>query len=84
GQFRGRTELAPDQGGEIFASAPTSAATSVGDFGLAKLVDAGKTNVTTQVRRTIGHIAPEYLSLEYLSLGSHEKELMFSAMELCF
>ncbi|GMN33815.1 hypothetical protein TIFTF001_004361 [Ficus carica] len=34
----------------------------VGDFGLAKLVDARKTNVTTQVRGTMGHIAPEYLS----------------------
>ncbi|KAK9272403.1 hypothetical protein L1049_002775 [Liquidambar formosana] len=34
----------------------------VGDFGLAKLVDVRKTNVTTQVRGTMGHIAPEYLS----------------------
>ena len=34
----------------------------VGDFGLAKLVDARRTNVTTQVRGTMGHIAPEYLS----------------------
>ncbi|KAI3506255.1 hypothetical protein L1887_28611 [Cichorium endivia] len=34
----------------------------VGDFGLAKLVDIRKTNVTTQVRGTMGHIAPEYLS----------------------
>ncbi|KAK9096590.1 hypothetical protein Sjap_022087 [Stephania japonica] len=34
----------------------------VGDFGLAKLVDVRRTNVTTQVRGTIGHIAPEYLS----------------------
>ncbi|PHU22300.1 Somatic embryogenesis receptor kinase 1 [Capsicum chinense] len=34
----------------------------VGDFGLAKLVDVKKTNVTTQVRGTMGHIAPEYLS----------------------
>ncbi|XP_016492501.1 putative LRR receptor-like serine/threonine-protein kinase At5g10290 [Nicotiana tabacum] len=34
----------------------------VGDFGLAKLVDINKTNVTTQVRGTMGHIAPEYLS----------------------
>ena len=32
------------------------------DFGLAKLVDVRKTNVTTQVRGTAGHIAPEYLS----------------------
>lgn len=34
----------------------------VGDFGLAKLVDVSKTSVTTQVRGTMGHIAPEYLS----------------------
>ncbi|KAH1226770.1 putative LRR receptor-like serine/threonine-protein kinase [Glycine max] len=34
----------------------------VGDFGLAKLVDIRHTNVTTQVRGTMGHIAPEYLS----------------------
>ncbi|XP_078172210.1 LRR receptor kinase SERK2-like isoform X2 [Carex rostrata] len=34
----------------------------VGDFGLAKLVDVNKTSVTTKVRGTMGHIAPEYLS----------------------
>ncbi|KAG1366522.1 LRR receptor kinase SERK2 [Cocos nucifera] len=34
----------------------------VGDFGLAKLVDVRSTSVTTQVRGTMGHIAPEYLS----------------------
>ncbi|KAL5545715.1 hypothetical protein UlMin_005402, partial [Ulmus minor] len=34
----------------------------VGDFGLAKLVDVRKTNVTTQVRGTLGHVAPEYMS----------------------
>ncbi|KAL2342873.1 hypothetical protein Fmac_004158 [Flemingia macrophylla] len=34
----------------------------LGDFGLAKLVDARVTHVTTQVRGTMGHIAPEYLS----------------------
>ncbi|XP_057807121.1 probable LRR receptor-like serine/threonine-protein kinase At5g10290 isoform X3 [Salvia miltiorrhiza] len=34
----------------------------VGDFGLAKLVDVRKANITTQVRGTMGHIAPEYLS----------------------
>lgn len=34
----------------------------VGDFGLAQLVDIRKTNITTQVRGTMGHIAPEYLS----------------------
>ncbi|KAK9077129.1 hypothetical protein SSX86_005465 [Deinandra increscens subsp. villosa] len=34
----------------------------VGDFGLAKLMDYNDTHVTTAVRGTIGHIAPEYLS----------------------
>uniref|UniRef100_A0A2P2JFQ0 non-specific serine/threonine protein kinase n=2 Tax=Rhizophora mucronata TaxID=61149 RepID=A0A2P2JFQ0_RHIMU len=34
----------------------------LGDFGLAKLVDTNFTHVTTQVRGTMGHIAPEYLS----------------------
>lgn len=34
----------------------------VGDFGLAKLVDTRLTHVTTMVRGTMGHIAPEYLS----------------------
>ncbi|XP_031497864.1 LRR receptor kinase SERK2-like isoform X2 [Nymphaea colorata] len=34
----------------------------VGDFGLAKLIDPNSTHVTTQVRGTMGHIAPEYLS----------------------
>lgn len=34
----------------------------LGDFGLAKLADAKLTHVTTQVRGTMGHIAPEYLS----------------------
>ncbi|KAK9902270.1 hypothetical protein M0R45_001778 [Rubus argutus] len=34
----------------------------VGDFGLAKLMDYEDTHVTTAVRGTIGHIAPEYLS----------------------
>ncbi|KAM5558598.1 putative LRR receptor-like serine/threonine-protein kinase [Rosa sericea] len=34
----------------------------LGDFGLAKLVDTKATHVTTQVRGTMGHIAPEYLS----------------------
>ncbi|KAI4330087.1 hypothetical protein MLD38_028394 [Melastoma candidum] len=34
----------------------------LGDFGLAKLVDTKRTQVTTQVRGTMGHIAPEYLS----------------------
>ncbi|GAA0155051.1 transmembrane signal receptor [Lithospermum erythrorhizon] len=34
----------------------------VGDFGLAKLLDHHDSHVTTAVRGTIGHIAPEYLS----------------------
>ncbi|XP_057810320.1 somatic embryogenesis receptor kinase 2-like [Salvia miltiorrhiza] len=34
----------------------------VGDFDLAKLMDYKDTHVTTAVRGTIGHIAPEYLS----------------------
>ncbi|KAJ3675248.1 hypothetical protein LUZ60_004290 [Juncus effusus] len=34
----------------------------VGDFGLAKMVDVRRTSVTTKVRGTMGHIAPEYLS----------------------
>ncbi|CAJ2676773.1 unnamed protein product [Trifolium pratense] len=34
----------------------------LGDFGLAKLVDVRMSHVTTQVRGTMGHIAPEYLS----------------------
>ncbi|KAL3654351.1 Protein NSP-INTERACTING KINASE 2 [Castilleja foliolosa] len=34
----------------------------VGDFGLAKLLDHTDTHVTTAVRGTVGHIAPEYLS----------------------
>ncbi|KAJ7548643.1 hypothetical protein O6H91_07G020900 [Diphasiastrum complanatum] len=34
----------------------------LGDFGLAKLLDYKNTHVTTNVRGTPGHIAPEYLS----------------------
>lgn len=34
----------------------------VGDFRLAKLLDHQETHVTTAVRGTVGHIAPEYLS----------------------
>lgn len=34
----------------------------VGDFGLAKLLDQMDSHVTTAVRGTVGHIAPEYLS----------------------
>ena len=33
----------------------------VGDFGLAKLLDHQDSHVTTAVRGTVGHIAPEYL-----------------------
>ncbi|PRQ40508.1 putative protein kinase RLK-Pelle-LRR-II family [Rosa chinensis] len=34
----------------------------VGDFGLAKLLDHHESHITTAVRGTVGHIAPEYLS----------------------
>ncbi|KAL5725079.1 hypothetical protein ACHQM5_008263 [Ranunculus cassubicifolius] len=34
----------------------------VGDFGLAKLLDPQDSHVSTAVRGTVGHIAPEYLS----------------------
>lgn len=34
----------------------------VGDFGLAKLLDGSQTHITTMVRGTAGHIAPEYLT----------------------
>ncbi|KAF5752813.1 LRR receptor-like serine/threonine-protein kinase [Tripterygium wilfordii] len=34
----------------------------VGDFGLAKLLERRESHVTTAVRGTVGHIAPEYLS----------------------
>lgn len=34
----------------------------VGDFGLAKFLDHHDSHVTTAVRGTVGHIAPEYLS----------------------
>ncbi|KAK9119754.1 hypothetical protein Scep_017847 [Stephania cephalantha] len=34
----------------------------VGDFGLAKLLDHRESHVSTAVRGTVGHIAPEYLS----------------------
>ncbi|XP_062198311.1 LRR receptor kinase SERK2-like isoform X2 [Phragmites australis] len=33
----------------------------VGDFGLAKMMDIGRNTVTTEVRGTMGHIAPEYM-----------------------
>ncbi|KAH7431640.1 hypothetical protein KP509_08G058100 [Ceratopteris richardii] len=40
----------------------------VGDFGLAKLLENQNTHVTTLVRGTMGHIAPEYLSTGKSSL----------------
>lgn len=45
----------------------------VGDFGLAKLLDRHESHVTTAVRGTVGHIAPEYL----LSGQSSEKTDVF-------
>lgn len=45
----------------------------VGDFGLAKLLDHRESHVTTAVRGTAGHIAPEYL----LSGQSSEKTDVF-------
>ncbi|KAI8525712.1 hypothetical protein RHMOL_Rhmol13G0250700 [Rhododendron molle] len=45
----------------------------VGDFGLAKLLDLRDTHVTTAVRGTVGHIAPEYL----LTGQSSEKSDVF-------
>ncbi|XP_022772486.1 somatic embryogenesis receptor kinase 1-like [Durio zibethinus] len=51
----------------------------VGDFGLAKLMDYKDTHVTTAVRGTIGHIAPEYLST-----GKSSEKLMFLVMVSCF
>ncbi|TKW01642.1 hypothetical protein SEVIR_8G194400v4 [Setaria viridis] len=33
----------------------------VGDFGLAKMMDIGRNTVTTGLRGTMGHIAPEYI-----------------------
>ncbi|MED6152857.1 histidine kinase osmosensor [Stylosanthes scabra] len=39
----------------------------VGDFGLAKLLDHQDSHVTTAVRGTVGHIAPEYLSTGHSS-----------------
>ncbi|KAM7488682.1 hypothetical protein LguiB_026166 [Lonicera macranthoides] len=39
----------------------------VGDFGLARLMDYKDTHVTTAVRGTIGHIAPEYLTTAKIS-----------------
>ncbi|PON51799.1 Protein kinase-like domain containing protein [Parasponia andersonii] len=49
-----------------------------GDFGLAMLVDARRTNVTTQVRGTVGHIA-----LKYFVTGKSSERTDVSAVESC-
>ncbi|KAE8732087.1 Protein NSP-INTERACTING KINASE 3 [Hibiscus syriacus] len=53
---------------------------AVGDFGLAKLLDHQDSHVTTAVRGTVGHIAPEYLSTgqKALDLGraANQKGIM--------
>ncbi|CAN1144150.1 Probable LRR receptor-like serine/threonine-protein kinase At2g23950 [Linum perenne] len=41
----------------------------VGDFGLAKLLDHADSHVTTAVRGTVGHVAPEYLSTDVFGFG---------------
>ncbi|KAK9134616.1 hypothetical protein Syun_013946 [Stephania yunnanensis] len=51
----------------------------LGDFGLAKVVDTKLTHVTTQVRGTMGHIAPEFLTPEEeedVLLLDHIKKLL--------
>ncbi|CAI9108739.1 OLC1v1008416C1 [Oldenlandia corymbosa var. corymbosa] len=67
----------------------------LGDFGLAKLVDNRLTHITTQVRGTMGHIAPEYLStgkssektdvfgygITLLELVSGQRAIDFSRLE---
>lgn len=67
----------------------------LGDFGLAKVVDTKLTHVTTQVRGTMGHIAPEYLStgkssektdvfgygITLLELVSGQRAIDFSRLE---
>ncbi|KAL2903318.1 Protein NSP-INTERACTING KINASE 3 [Bienertia sinuspersici] len=47
----------------------------VGDFGLAKLLDHRESHVTTAVRGTVGHIAPEYLSTGQSSEKTDVKKL---------
>ncbi|GMN41574.1 hypothetical protein TIFTF001_010797 [Ficus carica] len=47
----------------------------VGDFGLAKLLDHRDSHVTTAVRGTVGHIAPEYLSTGQSSEKTDVKKL---------
>ncbi|KAL7240791.1 hypothetical protein ACSBR2_006440 [Camellia fascicularis] len=39
----------------------------VGDFGWAKLLDHRDSHITTAIRGTVGHIAPEYLSTSHSS-----------------
>lgn len=67
----------------------------LGDFGLAKLVETELTHITTQVRGTMGHIAPEYLStgkssektdvfgygITLLELVTGERAIDFSRLE---
>ncbi|KAI3990976.1 hypothetical protein MKX01_026160 [Papaver californicum] len=55
----------------------------LGDFGLAKLVDTKLTHVTTQVRGTMGHIAPEYLSTGRSSEKTDVFEYGITLLELC-
>ncbi|KAI7998777.1 Protein NSP-INTERACTING KINASE 1 [Camellia lanceoleosa] len=47
----------------------------VGDFGLAKLLDHQDSHVTTAVRGTVGHIAPEYLSIGQSSEKTDVKKI---------
>ncbi|MBA0843426.1 hypothetical protein Goarm_000617 [Gossypium armourianum] len=49
-------------GGEIQFQTEVEMISLAGDFGLAKLLDHRDSHVTTAVRGTVGHIAPEYLS----------------------
>ncbi|KAF6163336.1 hypothetical protein GIB67_025200 [Kingdonia uniflora] len=63
----------------------------VGDFGLAKLLDHRDSNVSTAVRGTVGHIAPEYLStgqssekIDVFSFGILLLELITSQKALDF
>ncbi|PKU80422.1 putative LRR receptor-like serine/threonine-protein kinase [Dendrobium catenatum] len=63
----------------------------VGDFGLAKLVDMKKTSVTTQIRGTQGHIAPEYIATgrasektDVFGYGIMLLELVTGQSAICF
>ncbi|KAI3834994.1 hypothetical protein MKX03_007287 [Papaver bracteatum] len=55
----------------------------LGDFGLAKLIDTKLTHVTTQVRGTMGHIAPEYLSTGRSSEKTDVFGYGITLLELC-